>query len=393
MNELVNQYMAGLFEAKQQIKQAIINKGGVIEGGLSSYADAINAIEVSVSGEDADLGTVSKTIDKNGSYVYYASEDDLDGYSTVVVNVDVPEQYFETQSKSILITKNGSQTVTPDSGYGGLSEVSISVEVAGGGGGDSGKPKILNGFRFTGGDIASVDFSQYDWSMVYDTSQFFKDCTHSTNDWTNFEENFNGKILSGNNMFYGCSNLTSLPQLDTSKVADFSRLFYQCSSLTSIPQLDTSNATSTKDMFAACTKLTSIPQLNTSNVTDTSGMFNSCAKLISIPQLDTSNVKTFGGASLSYGMFVNCYNLESVGVLDLSSATHLGYMFQDCYKLREVKFKGDPSKATATNTTFNQAGKNVEGGSTLYYDSRYDYSKIINNLPSTWTAVPYDVVE
>ena len=29
---------------------------------------------------------------------------------------------------------------------------------------------------------------------------------------------------------------------------------------------------------------------------------------------------------------------------------------------------------------------------TLYYDSRYDYSKIINALPSTWTAVPYDVL-
>ena len=34
----------------------------------------------------------------------------------------------------------------------------------------------------------------------------------------------------------------------------------------------------------------------------------------------------------------------------------------------------------------------VKTNGTLYYDSRYDYSKIINVLPSTWTAVPYDVL-
>ena len=406
------------------------------DSGYDGLSEVVVDVEVT-----PDLQSKTIPITENGSKTI-SYDENYDGLSEVVVEVDVPIPTYVSQSKSITIKKNGSQTVSPDSGYDGLSEVEITVDVAsGGGGGDSGKPKILNGFRFTGGNMALVDFSQYDWSLVYDTSEFFRGCTHSTGDWTNFEENFNGELLSGNNMFYGCSNLTSLPQLNTSKVVDLSSmfqscsnlttipqmdtsnavnlskmfygcykltsipqlntskavdlsgLFYQCTNLTSIPQMDTSNVTSMKDLFAACLNLTSIPQLNTSKVTDTSGMFNSCSKLTAIPQLDTSNVKTFGGNSIGYGMFNDCQNLESVGVLDLSSATHLGYIFSNCYKLREVKFKGDPSKVTAYNSMFSGAGKNVEGGSILYYDSRYDYSNIINNLPSTWTAIPYDVVE
>ena len=73
---------------------------------------------------DATLG--EKTITANG--VYNASSDDLDGYSKV--NVNVPTGGGTMQSKSVSYTPSvsaQSDTVTPDSGYDGLSSVAVSV--------------------------------------------------------------------------------------------------------------------------------------------------------------------------------------------------------------------------------------------------------------------------
>ena len=50
-------------------------------------------------------------------------------------------------------------------------------------------------------------------------------------------------------MFFGCSSLTSIPQLDTSNVGIMQNLFYNCSSLQSLPLLDTSNVTYAGGMF------------------------------------------------------------------------------------------------------------------------------------------------
>ena len=50
-------------------------------------------------------------------------------------------------------------------------------------------------------------------------------------------------------MFYGCSSLTSVPQMDTSNVVEMVNMFYDCSSLTSVPQMDTSNVMSTGAML------------------------------------------------------------------------------------------------------------------------------------------------
>ena len=63
-------------------------------------------------------------------------------------------------------------------------------------------------------------------------------------------------------------------------------------------------------------------------------------------------------------------------------------MFSDCTRLVEVRFKGNPSKLKQYAVF-----SNVNTSGVLYYDSRYDYSVIISALPSTWTAVPYDVID
>ena len=68
-------------------------------------------------------------------------------------------------------------------------------------------------------------------------------------------------------------------QLDTSQSTAMTNFFYGCTSLTSVPDLDTSNVTSMSYMFSGCSALTHVPDLTTSNVTDAGWMFNSCTLL------------------------------------------------------------------------------------------------------------------
>ena len=481
-------YLSELEVSKRDIKGAIQAKGVTPTGGLSSYAEAILSIPTGT-----EMAPLNETIIENGVYNYNPIDDGVGGYNSVEINVDIPIPTFETQSKEVTIKKNGTTSIVPDSGYDGLSKVDVTVQVASGG---SDKPQIFNGFRFTGGDIAQVDFSQYDWSLVYDTSEFFKGCTHSTGDWSNFEENFNGEVLSLREMFAGssarpfisvktlpnlgdktsdatstvfmcaynanlddasalsqwdtskvidasymfgsdgsltaynpkitsidltnfgspdgykadymfgacgslesvigarpaggascmfryCNKLTTIPQLDTSKVTDMSSMFNGCSNLTTIPQLDTSKVTDMSNMFRECQQLTTIPQLDTSKVTDMGYMFYNCNELTTIPQMDTSKVTNMGY------MFYKCDNLTTIPQMDISEVTSVNRMFAYCSNITELRFKGNPSKITDTSSMFYV----VYTTGTFYYDERYDYSVIINIIPSTWTVIPYNVEE
>ena len=83
-------------------------------------------------------------------------------------------------------------------------------------------------------------------------------------------------------MFYQCSNLTTIPLLDTSKANDISYMFYDCTNLTAIPELNTSNATNMNAMFYNCRNLTTIPALDASNVTNMDNIFTNCSNLTEI---------------------------------------------------------------------------------------------------------------
>lgn len=69
---------------------------------------------------------IEKNVNANGTY--NASSDNADGYSKVVVNVTP-----NLQNKSITIEENGATTITKESGYDGLNNVSVTVDVPSGG--------------------------------------------------------------------------------------------------------------------------------------------------------------------------------------------------------------------------------------------------------------------
>ena len=84
------------------------------------------------------------------------------------------------------------------------------------------------------------------------------------------------------NQYKGTSVNGLISYSDTSNVTNMSHMFYYCSSLTTIPQLNTSKVKIMDGMFYNCSSLTTVPQLDVSSVTDMSNMFKKCSSLKSI---------------------------------------------------------------------------------------------------------------
>ena len=266
----------------------------------------------------------------------------------------------EQRAKLTSVTFKDHGTYTREDGW---NEVIVEVST-GGGGNDDGKPKVYHGFRFTGGGyVNEINFSQYDWSNVYDTSNFFKGCTYNADNWSNFLEHFNGRILSCCGMFYGNGNkntdVISIPALGdrTANCADFTECFYNCNSLNAsntgnLKNWNTSKAKCCAKMFYNCKNLTNIEMFDTSGVVDMQQMFYQCA-FSTAPQMDVSNAlnvyqmfyyntglktvpdmnfkkltnfcKDYGLASASWLSY--CSNLTTLGVIDCDSINDIGYVF------------------------------------------------------------------
>ena len=162
-------------------------------------------------------------------------------------------------------------------------------------------------------------------------------------------------------MFTRCSSLTSIPQLDTSKVTDMGNIFENCSSLTSISPLDFSNVTNADSVFEGCSSLTSIPPLNTSKVTSMRYMFNSCSSLSAIEGIDFSGLNS----SPSYMLGFNSYNYKLTRFIVNGK---LNVSISDNYTIRTlVKIDYDSVKSIleAANRTDNTNSKTLAFNRTI----------------------------
>lgn len=329
---------------------------GKLIGREEGYTDGFNtgySNGVTDGGNAQKAKLVDITITENGTY----TKDD--GYKIVTVEVEggIPEEELQQmlqeamdegyqdgyaegvddgredgiaeqkeKLESTTITENG--TYTREDGWN-----SVTVEVAGSGGGDSGKPKIYNGFRFTGGNIATVDFSQYDWSMVYDGTGFFESCSYSGDNWDNFNANFNGKFISAASMFKAVNNrdFKSFPDFSGPAFGDIhnaENMFQNNYHLTTISGLNTESCVSTNQMFYNCINLESVTGLNTKNVQNMENMFRNCGKLTTVSEIDTKNVRNLGM------MFWGCKELTEVTFSDLGGLTSTSSPFDSyCVKL------------------------------------------------------------
>ena len=119
----------------------------------------------------------------------------------------------------------------------------------------------------------------------------------------------------------GFSTFTEVPEwADFKDITDMSHMFNNCTNLQTIPEIDTSNVTNMEAIFSSCSNLQTIPLLNTSNVTNMTGMFSECRNLQTIPSLDTSKVTRM------YNMFHQCFSLVSLPALNAQSLDMPSYL-------------------------------------------------------------------
>ena len=148
-------------------------------------------------------------------------------------------------------------------------------------------------------------------------------------------------VTDMNDMFYGCSSLTSLnlTGFDTSNVTNMAYMFSGCSNLTSLnlTDFDTSNVTGMSYMFSRCGSLTSLDLtgFDTSNVRNMKSMFSDCNSLVS---LDLTSFNTSNVVTAEY-MFAWCRNLTSLDLssFDSSSPSVVYDIFSGCGRLTNLK--------------------------------------------------------
>lgn len=341
---------------------------GFTQGESEGYNDGyVEGLEDGAADQKELLEAVTFT--ENGTYTKE------DGYNEVTVAVEMPEiPTFETEELSVELTENGTYNYTPTTD--GYSKVDVTVNV----GGVASKPKIYNGFKLTSTAtlttrLADIDFSQYDWSAVYDLSEFFKNfkrdnagATWFTEaDFENFKTYFNGNMVAGEQMFAppsgsnSSSALRAVPDFSkfTSKLCSMKQMFFNCTTMTDASNLalwNTSNVVTCSEMFNNCSALITVPLFDTSKVVDMNTMFGSCTVLSTIPAFDTSKVTNM------MRMFSYCDNIIEVPAFDTSKVTDMSYMFQDCDKLTTIPLLDASNVTTIYYMFYNAKAVTTFGG-------------------------------
>lgn len=220
-------------------------------------------------------------------------------------------------------------------------------------------------------------------------------------------------------MFYGCTNLTSAPQLPATTLpgASYRGMFMNCTSLTQAPALPATSMSGAcyQNMFRGCSRLTTAPELSATTLAGGcySRMFSECTSLSAAPELPATTL----AESCYWGMFrgctslttkpelpattleKNCYQGMFHGCRSLSAAPELpattlaqgcyDSMFYNCTSIEEIKiaYTGNFSGDGVPSNAFNHWVYQVASTGTFYYDGT-DTTRGMSAIPTNWNVEP-----
>lgn len=214
------------------------------------------------------------------------------------------------QEKTVTIVQNGSQTITPDEGFDGMSSVQINAAIT--------------------GASSAIDFSQigYDAELSAEVNAKLNDDVAYSK---TLYDAWDPSRTSAESLYKNNTKLVYAPNIDTSNVTYMRSMFGDCASLISVPELDTSKVTNMNYMFGGCSKLTSVQSFDTSNVTSMVQMLCNCSNIKTVPAFNTSNVTNM------YGMFYYCDSLTTIPAFDTSKVNNFDSMFARCNSLTTIE--------------------------------------------------------
>ena len=165
------------------------------------------------------------------------------------------------------------------------------------------------------------------------------------------------------NMFYGCKNLTTAPELPATTLASYcyGYMFQGCSSLTTAPELPATTLATYcySHMFYGCSSLTTAPELLPATTLTNycyQFMFHGCSLLTTTPVLPATELKEF------------CYS----------------NMFKDCSKLNYITMLA--TDRSASNCLTNWVSGVASTGTFVKNKDMTTLPNGVNGIPSGWTV-------
>lgn len=189
-------------------------------------------------------------------------------------------------------------------------------------------------------------------------------------------------------MFFGCTSLTTAPALPATTLTQYcySTMFSGCTSLTTAPELPATTLADycCQNMFSGCTGLTSAHELPATTLARWCyhGMFNNCTSLTTAPELPATTLASNCYSHLFYG----CTSLTTAPELPATTLAGECYrnMFRDCKKLNYIKM-------LATNIGLHSLLEWVIGVSSTGTFVKHPNMTILptgnSGIPSGWTVV------
>ena len=248
-------------------------------------------VNINQSG-DCNLGEGNFWLGENNkTFKFYPSNEGLDGYNEITIQVDVPQSGggesggdCNLEDRNFWLNENNIYTFNPkDEGLDGYNEITITVDVPQSG----------------GESVGEIDFSQIGYVDELPTG-------------LNSEEIDKYNQVSKDFAY----SKQKYDEWDSSNT-DASNLYANDTELVYCPNIDTSNVASAYRMFYSCTNMKYMPSLNFSNVTNMSNTFDRTSGIEVIPPIDTSNASNWNST------FAGCTNLKRIEGIDLKSATNL----------------------------------------------------------------------
>ena len=248
---------------------------------------------------------------------------------------------------------------------------------------------VINGLVAASGDITSIrsfDLEQTPLAKYCYLSMFYG-CTGLTS-----APELPATTLASScyrSIFEGCTGLTSAPELPATTLAPscYLSMFSGCTGLTSAPELPAITLTTTcyRSMFYGCTGLTSAPELpaTTLAVQCYSSMFEGCTGLTSAPELPAITLTT----ACYRHMFYGCTGLTSAPELPATKLVRncYEYMFEGCTNLSLIKVRFTTWGAQTSNWV-----SNIKSTGTFYKLSSLPEEHGTSKIPTGWTVVNID---
>ena len=263
--------------------------------------NALSKVIVEAVDERFVIPQGTREINQNGEY-------DVSSFKTANVNVIFTPDLMEKN-----ITENGTYNASDD-GVDGYSRINVNVV----------NDDVISEYFVTSGAVEGTGvksrikkFPAITENIGSSFSNYFEAC-YSLEEIGSL--NISG-CTNANSAFRSCHNLKRIPQMDTSSVTQMQKTFSGCYNITEMVQLNTQNVTTFFGTFENCKKLISIPKLNASKAKAVQTVFSGCYDLVDFGGFenlgagyDKSNSANYNSYKLS---FINCTRLSEQSMINV----------------------------------------------------------------------------